>query len=237
MNPTVARLTLRSLLGRARIWLLVPLPVLLVGLALLANARNVSSLDWMNPIARGLGFGVVVPILSLIIGSSVLGAEIDDGTLVHVLTKPVPRSEILIAKLAVGAAVTGVVTGVSMYAVGVIGIDSRYGLGLAVGAAVASVAYCALFVALSVVSRRPVLIGLAYVLLWEGLLTNLLPGTRSLSIEQYALTIASRVGGSDLLEPHVSLSTAVIMAVVVVVAATTVGIQRLRSFTLAGETS
>src|SRR5215467_3624515 len=147
MNPTVARLTLRSLLGRARMWLLLPLPVLLIGLALLANARNVAATDWMNPIARGLGFAVVVPILSLIIGSSVIGAEIDDGTLVHVLTKPVPRSEILIAKLVVGAAVTGVVTAVSMYAVGAVGVDPRYGLGLAVGALVASAAYCALFVA------------------------------------------------------------------------------------------
>lgn len=237
MNATVARLTLRSLLGRARIWLLLPLPVLLIGLALLANARNVSASDWMNPIAHGLGFAVVVPILSLIIGSSVVGAEIDDGTLVHVLTKPVPRSEILIAKLVVGAAVTAVVTGVSMYTVGAIGIDSQFGLGLAVGAVVASVAYCALFVALSVVSRRPVLIGLAYVLLWEGLLTNLLPGTQSLSIEQYAMTISSRVAGNVLLEHHVSLITAVVMAVVVVVVATGIGIERLRSFTLAGETS
>jgi len=237
MNLTVARLTLRSLLGRARVWLLLPLPVLLVGLALLANGRNVDVTDWMQPIAHSLGFAVVVPILSLIIGSSVVGSEIDDGTLVHLLTKPVPRSEILIAKLAVGAAVTSLVTAVSMFAVGAIGVDARYGLGLAVGAVVASIAYCAVFVALSVVSRRPVLIGLAYVLLWEGLLTNLLPGTRSLSIEQYALTIASHVGGSNLLEPNVSIGTSVVMAAVVVVAATALAIERLRSFTLAGETS
>ena len=115
--------------------------------------------------------------------------------------------------------------------------DVRLGLGLAVGAVVASICYCALFVALSLVSRRPVLIGLVYILLWEGLLTNLLTGTRGLSIEQYAITLAARVAPSPYFDASLSTGVAIVMSVVFVVVGALVAVDRLRSFTLAGETS
>src|SRR5690242_13538277 len=155
MNSTIVRLTLRSLLGRARIWLLLPLPLILVGLAVVGHVRHPDGSDWLPAIGQALGFGVVVPLMSLIIGTAVVGSEIDDGTIVHILTKPLPRRVIVFSKLFVSALVTAVVTGVTMYIVGAIAIDSRLGLGLAVGAVVASIAYSALFVALSIASRRP----------------------------------------------------------------------------------
>ena len=237
MNMTIVGLTLRSLLGRKRVWLLLPLPVLLIGLTLLGHLHDVNATDWIQPIEQGLGFGVVVPVMALIIGASVVGSEIDDGTIVHILTKPLARREILLAKLVVAATVTAVTTGVTMLIAGVIAADTRFGIGLAVGAAVASVCYCALFVALSLVSRRPVLLGLVYILLWEGLLTHLLTSGGVISIEAYAVTIANRVGGGALLDATVSLRTAVIMAIGFAVGGTWVGVNRLKSFTLAGETS
>lgn len=237
MNLTVAQLTLRSLLGRKRVWLLVPTPVILVGLALLGHWRNPDATGWVAPVVHGLGFAVLVPILALIIGTSVVGSEIDDGTLVHVLTKPLPRSRILLAKLVVAVGVTAVVAGLPMFVVGLIATGPRFGLALLVGTAVAAAAYCSLFVALSLVSRRPVLIGLAYVALWEGLLTNLLTGTRSLAIQQYAVTVAAKVADSDVLAATVKLPTAIVMAAVFAVGGTLLAIDRLRSFTVAGETS
>ncbi len=237
MNLTIAALTLRSLLGRRRIWLLAPLPALLIGLTVLARWQEPKVDEWLNDMVRGLGFAVVVPIMALIIGASVIGSEIDDGTLVHLLSKPLSRTEILIAKLVVAAGVTSVVTGAAMFVTGAIAQGARFGLGLAVGTAVAAIAYSALFVALSVVSRWPVLIGLIYVLIWEGLLTGLLSGTRVLAIQQYGITIASKVAGSDALHPTVSLGVAVVMSALIVAVGTVLGIDRLRSFTLAGETS
>jgi ABC-2 type transport system permease protein len=237
MNMTIAGLTLRSLLGRKRVWLLLPLPVVLIGLTLVGHfAAEAGDTGWIDPVVRGLGFNVVVPILSLIIGASVVGSEIDDGTLVHLLTKPLSRAEILIAKFVVAAVVTAAVTGVSMFIAGAIAVDTSFGLAVALAAVVASIVYCALFVALSVVSRRPVLIGIAYILLWEGLLTGIIPGTRSLAVNQYALTIAHHAGATTL-DSTVSVPTAAAMSAVLTVAATALAIYRLRSFTLAGETS
>jgi ABC-2 type transport system permease protein len=237
MNMTIASLTVRSLLGRKRVWLLLPLPVLLIGLTLLGHLHDAVNTDWIRPIEQGLGFGVVVPVMALIIGASVIGSEIDDGTIVHILTKPLPRREILTAKLVVAAAVTAITTGVTMFVAGVIAIGLRFGIGLAVGAAIASCCYCALFVALSLVSRRPVLVGLVYILLWEGLLTHVLTSGGVISIEAYAVAIADRIGGGSLLDASVSVRTAIIMAIVFAVGGTWLGINRLKSFTLAGETS
>jgi ABC-2 type transport system permease protein len=237
VNFTIAGLTLRSLLGRRRVWLLVPLPVILIALSLLGHFKNPDATQWIKPIEQGLGFGAVVPIMALVIGASVLGSEIDDGTVVHILTKPLARREILLAKLVVAAAVTAVTTGATMFVAGLIAIDVRFGIGLACGAIVASICYCTLFVALSLLSRRPVLIGLVYVLLWEGLLTHLLSSGAVLSIEAYAVTIADRIAGGSLLDTTVSLRTAIIMAIVFAVGGTWLGIDRLKSFALTGETS
>jgi ABC-2 type transport system permease protein len=237
VNFTVAGLTLRSLLGRRRVWLLLPLPVILIALSLLGHFKNPDGTQWIRPIEQGLGFGAVVPIMALVIGASVLGSEIDDGTVVHILTKPLARREILLAKLVVAAAVTAVTTGVTMFVGGFIAVDVRFGIGLACGAVVASICYCALFVALSLMSRRPVLIGLVYVLLWEGLLTHLLSSGAVLSIEAYAVTLADRIGGGGLLDTTVSLRTAIIMATVFAAGGTWLGIDRLKSFALTGETS
>lgn len=237
MNMTIVSLTLRSLLGRKRVWLLLPLPVLLIGLTLLGHLRDTVDTDWIRPIEQGLGFGVVVPVMALIIGASVIGSEIDDGTIVHILTKPLSRREILLAKLAVAAAVTAITTGATMFVAGIIANGLRFGIGLAVGAAVASCCYCALFVALSLVSRRPVLVGLVYILLWEGLLTHVLTSGGVISIEAYAVTIADRIGGNSLLDTSVSVRTAIIMAIVFAVGGVWLGINRLKSFTLAGETN
>lgn len=237
MNMTIVSLTLRSLLGRKRVWLLLPLPVLLIGLTLLGYLNDTVDTDWIRPIEQGLGFGVVVPVMALIIGASVIGSEIDDGTIVHILTKPLPRREILLAKLVVAAAVTAITSGATMFVAGIIANGLRFGIGLAVGAAVASCCYCALFVALSLMSRRPVLVGLVYILLWEGLLTHVLTSGGVISIEAYAVTIADRIGGNSLLDTSVSVRTAIIMAIVFAVGGAWLGINRLKSFTLAGETN
>lgn len=237
MNPTIMRITARGLFGRRRFLLLLPLPVLLVGLAALADALGAAPADWGQPVLVGLGFAVVLPVMALIVGTGVLGSEIDDGTVVHILAKPLPRREIILAKLVVAVAVTAVTVGVPMFAAGLVAGSVRLGLGLAAGSALGALAYCALFLALSLVTRRPVLLGLVYVLIWEGILGNLLAGTRVLSIQQYVVTVADRVADTELLTGNVSVPLALVMAVLFTVAGTVFAIDRLRSFSVAGETS
>ena len=237
MNATVASITARALLGRRRFLLLLPLPLLLVGLATLAHGLQPDPGDWGEPVVAGLGFAVVLPMIALVVGTGVLGAEIDDGTSVHVLATPVPRRDIVLAKLAVAAGTTTAVGATAMFVTGVVVGSARFGVGLAVACAVSAIAYCAVFLALSLVTRRPVLVGLLYVLIWEGLLGNLLAGSRVLSIQQYAVAIAADIAPSPVLHPRLSLPLALVMSAAFAVGGTLLAVDRLRSFRLTGETS
>jgi ABC-2 type transport system permease protein len=238
MNLTVAWITARALLGRRRVLLLLPFPVLVIALVALAHAIKPDGAgNWAQPIVDTLGFGVMLPVTALIVGTGVLGAEIEDGTIVHILAKPLARREIILAKLVVSIAIVGVTTAVPMFIAGTVADSVRFGLALAAACGVAAVGYSAVFLLLSLLTRRPVLIGLVYVLLWEGVLGNLLASTRNLSIHQYALTVAAKIAPSQLLHSHVGLPVAIVMSAAVLVVGTAVAIDRLRSFTVAGETS
>ena len=63
------------------------------------------------------------------------------------------------------------------------------GVGFALGSLVGGAAYCALFALLSVMTRHAVVIGLIYVLIWEGLLGGLLDGIRWLSVTRWSTEI------------------------------------------------
>jgi ABC-2 type transport system permease protein len=237
INLTVFRLTTRGLFGRRRFLLLLPLPALVVGLALLADSLGATADEWGQPVLVGLGFTVVLPVLALIVGASVLGSEIDDGTVVHTLAKPLPRREIVLSKLAVAVVVTIASAGAGIVFAGMLAGPGQLVLGLLAGVAVGAVAYGAVFVALSLLTRRPVLVGLVYILVWEGLLGSLVEGTRVLSIQQYAVTVADRVADTGLFTSSVSLPVSLSMAAVVTVGATLLAVDRLRSFSVAGDIS
>ncbi|MDT4995217.1 MAG: type transport system permease protein [Actinoplanes sp.] len=235
--PTVAYITARGLFGRRRALLLLPLPLLLVGLAVLCRSYDVDPGHWGVPVLVGLGLAVMLPVTALIVGTGVLGSEVDDGTIVHILTKPLPRRDIVLAKLGVALGVTVVATAVPLFVTGILAENVRLGLALAAGAAVGACAYTAFFLMLSLLTRRPVLLGLVYILVWEGLLARFVSGTRVLSIEQYVIAIADKIAPTDLLTAKVSIPLAVIMSAIFTLGCTLVAIDRLRSFSMAGETS
>jgi len=236
MNPTIAKITARGLLGRRRIWLLVPLPLVLIGLALLSRGVGAEPVDWGEPIIVGLGFTAVLPIIALIVGTGVLGSEIDDGTITHILAKPLPRSEILLTKLAVAVSVTALFAGAPLFVVGLIAGEPALAFALVVGAVVGALAYSALFVMISVMTRRPVLVGLVYVVLWEGLLGNVMTGTQKLSIQQYVQSIVDWLAPTDILSGRVDVPVSLVMAGVFTIGFTVLAVQRLRTFSVAGET-
>ncbi|GIF06496.1 ABC transporter permease [Actinoplanes siamensis] len=234
---TVAMITARGLFGRRRALMLLPLPLLLIGLAAICRAYDLEPTQWGAAVIVGLGFAVVLPVVALIVGTGVLGSEVDDGTLVHILTKPLPRRDIILAKFLVAVVATAVTTTIPLFVAGLLAGSARLGAALAVAALVGSLAYTALFLLLSLLTRRPVLLGLVYILIWEGLLGRWVSGTRVLSIEQYVIAIADKIEPTTLLDAKLGVATAAVMSAIFVVVCTVVAINRLGSFSLAGETS
>lgn len=235
MNLTIIGITARALLGRRRVLLLLPMPLVLIGLTLIGVSSPVFDADWGPTVFGNLGLSVILPLTALIVGSSVLGLEIDDGTITHVLTKPLPRSEIVLSKLAVAWVVTTVATGVPLAIAAIIAGSSTLAVGLVLGAALGALEYCALFLALSVLTKRPVAVGLVYIMLWENVLVGFVDGARVFSVREHATTLADTVGNTSLLSSSVSLSTAMVMSVLFIVVGTVGATQRLRSFALTGE--
>jgi ABC-2 type transport system permease protein len=234
---TVASITLRATMGRRRALVFALPPLILVLVTALLKAANVERADWPSLILGGFGLAVVLPLTALIIGTSVLGAEIDDGSVVHLLATPVPRSTVILSKFAVATGLTFVFAAVPEFLAGLIatGGPSRLAIGLFVGAVAGSVIYNALFVMISVLTTRAIAVGLLYLLVWESLLSNVVSGVRVLSVEQYSLGIANSIAHDGNLNAHLGVATAVIMGVLVTVAALALSIRRLGAFSLKGD--
>ncbi|MFJ2862941.1 ABC transporter permease [Kitasatospora sp. NPDC087314] len=237
MNPTVARLTLRGLLGRRRGILLLVVPALLLLVSALASGAGGDEHDLTVKILGQLGLGTLVPILGLVVGTGVIATEIDDGSIVYLLAKPLPRWQIVTTKLAVAIGTTWVFAAVPTLLSGLLLYGTRDGvaLGYTVAVLVAGAAYSALFLLLGVVTRHAVVAGLAYALIWESLIGNFVAGARTLSVQQWGRSVAEAVAGDAAIGADVSFGVAVPLLLAVTVAATVLASVKLAGLTLAGD--
>ncbi len=235
MNTTIASITFRGMLGRRRALLLLFLPAILLLLALALRVSGNDNLDSGTAVLATFGLAVLLPLLSLIAGTGVIGPEIDDGQIMYVLTKPISRSSVILTKYVCAVVLVAVFTALPVWLGGVIilGPSSDLPPAFAVGALAGGVAYSAVFVALAVASRQAVTIGLIYALVWESLVGNFAPGTRTLSIQQWSLSLVDRLTSSSTVEAPVSLPLSLVLLAVVTAGALALGTARLRTLTLA----
>ncbi|HJP71876.1 MAG TPA: ABC transporter permease subunit [Candidatus Limnocylindria bacterium] len=241
MIATLAELTFRALLGRRRTILLVLAGVILVLVAAVAGLNGDDAAERRELTGRvlaDLGLGVVVPLVAVIVGTAAIGSEIEDGTIIYLLAKPIPRWIIVLVKTVVVWLVTAALVVPAMIIAGIVGSgDADLGLAYAVGALVATIEYGAIFVALSVITTRALIIGLAYVVIWEGILAGLFAGTRVLSVRQHALSVADAVGGQGAVASELALATALIVGAVATALAVLAAVRALSDTELRGETA
>jgi ABC-2 type transport system permease protein len=96
----------------------------------------------------------------------------------------------------------------------------------------------AIFVALSLITSRALIIGLAYVVVWEGVVAGLFAGTRVISVRQHALAVVEAIGGGDATGiAEVALEVAIAAVVIITVGATILAVRRLETVELRGETA
>ncbi len=231
MNATIAKLALQALLGRRRFFLLLAFPVLLVGLVALVTALTDGEAAW--ELLPGLGYPLVLPLVAILAASSVLGPEVDDGSIVYLLSKPVSRHGVAFSKWLVALGATLVAGALPIYVAALVTGDSARAVALFVGAAVAGTTYSALFLAISAVTRHAVIASLMFVLVWESLLGNLFTGVAWLSIGQLGVRVGHAI--SDQLPDPANLPYAVVASLLVTVLGVWFAGDRLRSFSLRGE--
>ena len=234
---TIASVTLRATMGRRRALLFALPALILIVVTLLIKLSHPGDPTWPSQVLGVFGFSVVLPLTALIIGTSVLGAEVDDGSIVQLLATPVPRSVVIGSKYAVASVLTMIYVAIPELVAGLIatGGVTKLAVGLFVGALAGSVMYNAVFVMLSVVTTRAIAFGLLYVLIWESLLGNLVSGAKLLSVGHYSLGIANAIAHDSNLNAGLSAGTAIGMGAVVTVAALVVAARGLASFSLKGD--
>lgn len=241
-NMTVAQLTVQAVLGRRRVWFLAALPLVLLAVATLVRALTGQDDELTAGVAGGLGLVTFVPLLAVIAGTGAIGPEIDDGSIVYLLAKPLRRQTIATTKVvvAIGVVAAFAAAPVLVAALLMSGTDRSIAVALGAAALAAGTAYAAMFLLLAVLTRNAVIVGLLYALIWESLVGSFVPGAKALSVQQWALAITERILGHDVavelgVDSSVGLGAAVPLLIVVIVGATIYAGRRLRVLRIAGE--
>ncbi len=239
MSTAILTLTLRQLLGKRRALLLVAfaaVPVL-VAVVFRIGDPDESPEHWAaNVLLKGLIVTTVLPLCTLIFGTTAIGSEIEDGTAVYLLSKPLRRSHVISAKLAAAWLPAALLVLLSTEISAAIALQGSGGpsilVGFTVAAALGSFVYCCVFVFLSVLTSRALIAGLIYVFLWEGVVTELFSGTRMFSVRQYTLGVADLIADTSRRTFHADLGgvSALILMAIVSAAAIALAIRRLGGF-------
>ncbi|HEY7269407.1 MAG TPA: ABC transporter permease subunit [Dehalococcoidia bacterium] len=237
MTGFIFNLSLRQLLFRRStlVLALVCLLPIVVAVVFRLDNPNVNVERWTARVLfLGLAVTTVMPLTALLLGTTAIGDEIEDGTVVYLLTKPIERWQILLPKLLASWLLTALLVVPATVIACVIALqgsgstDFLFGVGAAL--VLGALAYVAVFVFLSVATSRALITGLVYVFVWEGAVTGIFRGTRYLSIRHYMLSIASWIAGtpSNIFSAYVGGETALIMCVIAIIAAALLANRLLR---------
>jgi ABC-2 type transport system permease protein len=230
-------LTLRQLVFRRSTLLLVLLaaiPVLIAIVFKVGDSNEDPERFTVRVLCVWLAVTTVLPLTALLFGTSVIGDELEDGTVIYLLTKPVERWRILLPKVCAAWLMTTllVVSSIAVSTLVVLGGDGgKVILGFSLAAAVGALAYVSVFVMLSIVTSRALIAGLVFVFIWEGGISGIFRGVRYLSIRHYTLGIADWLTkvSPDVLDAYVSGATALILSLAVIVIAVVFANQRLQA--------
>ncbi len=138
---------------------------------------------------------------ALLYSAGIIQDEVEGQTLTYLLLRPLPRWALYLAKLLATICVTVALTGVfTLLTYAVIYWNSGQFIEVLSGRALKTVAllslsqaaYCSLFGALSLFTQRALIAGLAYIVIFEGMLANLEFVLRKLTIMYYFRVLSLR---------------------------------------------
>ncbi|MTV26777.1 hypothetical protein FTX61_15340 [Nitriliruptoraceae bacterium ZYF776] len=169
------------------------------------------------------GIALVVPLATLMFAVAGLGDLHDDGTLVYLWARPVPRWLLAVAATVATILVALVANVGALVAVPLLGGLPELAPAAAVAAVGGTVAYAAVFVALGLRTKRALLWGLAYLVLFEGFLARFSQTLSAASIRRSVealLVHLGDLGGTARLPSLSGAVTTLVVATALGVAAT-----------------
>jgi ABC-2 type transport system permease protein len=241
LNRTVMWLTRRQLFAKQRLIVVLTLfsvPALIALIYRASAGESPDAIGFVTTVSSDVIISVLMPIIALVFGTSAFGGEVDDGTLIYLIAKPVPRWTLALSKYVVALAATLAITIPSFFVVWALtsgSIPYQVPVGYAVGAVVGSGLYCAIFVTLGITSRRALALGLLYIIAFENVLSRNIAGAKSLSVREFSMAVCKWTVGhaAPFTVPTVSMATVWTMGTIFLVVALGMGITRLLRYEVA----
>jgi ABC-2 type transport system permease protein len=231
LNGPVSRLTLRSLVDGKRILALAGLALVPVIAALVfAGAGDIDPRIFWARLVQRLVIPTVTAFAAVVIAAGAVGDDREDGTILYLASTPVPRLGIVATKVLAAWTAALALLAPSVLVAGLIALGDRATAAMLLwplaGVALAALAYAAAAALLAMVSRRPVVLGVLYILLWEGSIATFAASADRLSIAAYGRAIAVE-GVVEVNAPDASTGTAVLVLALVAAGATWLAARRL----------
>jgi ABC-2 type transport system permease protein len=166
------------------------------------------------------GLSLLVPVVSLVFASAVLGDLAEDGTLVYLWLRPVARWRLALAAVAATVTVVVPVAVVPLVvAAAITGQGGRLVAGAAIGALLATIAYSAVFCGLGLKVKRALAWGVVYLLIWEQAVARLSHGAARVSIFVNARSVAAHIAQHEPPRNAVAWTTGIVFPLFVAVVA------------------
>ncbi len=144
----------------------------------------------------------LIPMAALLYSSGMIQDEIEDQTLTYLMIRPLPRWGIYLAKLAATCFVTALLTTTFTFLTFITingGTEEFWTESILLRAAQTSglfaltlLAYVSIFGGMSLVFKRTLVIGVAYIILFEGVLANIDFMVRKATVMYYFRVLAAR---------------------------------------------
>jgi ABC-2 type transport system permease protein len=137
----------------------------------------------------GYGFGVLLPLATLWLGTSALGDLVEDRLLVYLFLKPVPRWQLPAAAVLATATVVVPLTAVPLTAAAIVAGAGDVAWAALLASVLAALAYSGLFVAAGLWFKRAVWWGLAFVVIWENVTAYAAEGASRFTVIGWASSV------------------------------------------------
>jgi ABC-2 type transport system permease protein len=165
------------------------------------------------------GFGLLVPLAALWIGTSAIGDLVEDRLLVYLWLKPVPRWQLPAAALLATVSVVVPLTAIPLTVSAMVAGAGDVAWATPLASSLAALAYSGLFVAAGFWLRRAVWWGLAFVLVWENLAAYLSDGAGRFTVIGWASSVLGVVEGVDIQLEAGSVAAGLVVLPAIAVAA------------------
>lgn len=234
------RVLIRRLVTRGRIvalsgvGIIVSLVVVLVSRRIDPVHEPEAALRFGTELIANLGFTIVVPIVALVFSAAAFGDLREDGTLVYLWLRPMDRAPMVVGAHLASVAVSLPLTLAPLaVATLVADVGSELVWATVLACVVGSLAYCAVFMLLGLLTKNSVVWGIGYILIWEGLIAGVSSLGERLAVRGYTRSILADQTGVNLFLGDLSLGAAIVVPTLVVVAAYVLSTLRLRSLDVA----